>query len=639
MLLLFNGDSEIVTIMGIDILPGCHPRASKPPRYSVVILKDGLVVKEVDNVPLYSVVKLLIEYRVDILAVDSIQEIASSSKDLARLSRVIPSNCRIVEVTRTSDGYISVQELAKRLGVAIEPSNPRLTALLNAIAAMSGVGSEVVLPSEHTYIVVTKGRTPSQGGSSTERFKRSIGASVLQLVREVKDRLDEAGLDYDLVVKKGSGGLERGLFIVYAPPNRVREVITPINYKNARVQVKPAPREGIVVETRKMVILGVDPGTSVGLAILDMNGNALLITSLRTPDRERVVQAVLSKGKPVLIAVDTSRPPEFVKKLSSYLNAVLYTPERDLSEDDKEKLVSEYSATRGIEIPDVHARDALAAALKAYKSVRPLIEEVESKIRGISGISRDEVVVKVLRGKPLSTVLEELFAKTLAKNSEEFVEHTAQETRPCVDVQHLHSKIQELEFTIRRLEEQLRQKDEAIKNLELELKIASKRRTDEECERKLSLLRAEVETLARLVEEKTEVIVGLRNKLMHLEDVLAGVASGVYTVIAKEPKKCTRGYVFVNNPERIREFVEYARSLKGAIFVPKGVKVDWLELRVPVLDVEVIYESELHFVVKSDVLDRVNEAWKAIEEIEAREKREKILKMIREYQESRRKPQ
>lgn len=625
--------------MGIDILPGHHPRATKTPRYSVVVLRDGLVLKEADNVPLYSVVKLLVEYHVDILAVDSIQEIAASSKDLARLSRVIPSRCKIVEVTRTREGYVSVQELAKRLNINVEPSNPRSTALLNAIAAMNGFGSEVLLPSEHTYILVTKGRTPSQGGASSERFKRSIGASVLQLVREVKERLDEAGLDYDLVVKKGSGGLERGLFIVYAPIDRVRDVITPLKYKNARVQLKPAPREGITTEARKMVILGLDPGTSVGLAVLDLDGSPLLVTSLRTPDREKIVQTVLSRGKPVLIAVDTSKPPEFVKKLASYLNALLYTPERDLSEEEKERLVSEYSMERGVEIPDAHSRDALSAALKAHRAIKPLIEEVESKIRGIAGVSRDEVIVKVLRGKPLNAVLEEVFAKTLASNTDHVVEQKEPVSRPCADVEHLHKKINELESTVKKLEEQLKQREETIKSLELELKTVSRRRVDEECERKVNIMKAEIETLTRLLEERARMLADLKDRLLRFEDLLAGLASGAYLVVAKEPEKCIKGYLYVSRPERVQEFVECARSQKSAIFVPKGVRVDWLSLRVPVIEADTVYESELHVVVKSDVVNKVGEAWKIIDEIEARERRERILKMIREYKESRRVPQ
>ncbi|MEM1695849.1 MAG: DUF460 domain-containing protein [Desulfurococcaceae archaeon] len=624
--------------MGIDIKPGYSPRSSREPRYAVVILRDDEVIRALDDVPLHIIVKLILEYHVDVLAVDSVQEIARSRRDIVKLSKVIPSWCKLVEVTRTDEGFISVQELAKSLNLGFDATDPVKTALVNAYAASKGLGKEVPLYSGYTYVVVTKGRTPVQGGASASRFKRSIRASVLQLVKEVKNKLDEAKLEYDLVVKKSEGGLERGVFIVYAPPEIVKNVVSPAKSRNIRVVVKPAPlRKSATGSRRRSLIVGIDPGTTIGVAALDLDGRPVLITSLRSPDREKLIELLMSKGKPVLLAVDTAKPPEYVKKISAMTNTQIYAPDRDLSTEEKQRMISEYISVFNIVVPDVHAGDALAAALKAYKLIRPLVEEVESKIRDIAGVERDVVVVEVLKGKPLTHVLEEIFAKILTSKRNREVVYEEIREKPCPDVEKLQAKQLELEALIRRLEEEIKSKDEIIRSLELELKMASKKTLSEECERRVNQLSSMVNHLRRVLEEKLKAMEVLSERNRKLEDLILELASGKLIVAIKNPRNiCPEHPVYVDDPKSIFLYVECAKSRKTAILVPVGSKIDWMNLRVPVVEVSVVYDSSSYVIVDSKVLREARDMWRVIEEVEARERRERILKMIKEYQESRR---
>ncbi|MEM1642590.1 MAG: DUF460 domain-containing protein [Desulfurococcaceae archaeon] len=624
--------------MGVDIKPGYSPRSSREPRYAVVILRDDEVIRALDDVPLHIIVRFILEYHVDILAVDSVQEIARSRRDIVKLSKVIPSWCKLVEVTRTDEGFISVQELVKSLNLGFDVTDPVKTALVNAYAALKGLGKEVPLHSEYTYVVVTKGRTPVQGGASASRFRRSIRASILQLVKEVKSKLDEAKLEYDLVVKKSEGGLERGVFIVYAPPEVVRNVVSPVKSRNIRVVVKPAPlRKPTARSSRRPLIVGIDPGTTIGVAALDLDGRPVLITSLRSPDREKLIELLLSKGKPVLLAVDTAKPPEYVKKISAMTNTQIYAPDRDLSTDEKQRMISEYISVFNIVVPDVHAGDALAAALKAYKLMRPLIEEVESKIRDIAGVERDVVVVEVLKGKPLTHVLEEIFARILASKRTREVVYEEIREKPCPDVEKLQAKQRELEALIRRLEEEIKSKDEVIRSLELELKMASKKALSEECERRVNQLRSMVDHLRKVLEEKLKAMEVLSERNRKLEELILELASGKLIVAIKNPRNtCPEYPVYVDDPRNISLYVECAKSRKTAILVPMGSKIDWMNLRVPVVEVSVVYDSGSYVIVDSKVLREAHDMWRVIEEVEARERRERILKMIKEYQESRR---
>ncbi|MEM3763388.1 MAG: DUF460 domain-containing protein, partial [Desulfurococcaceae archaeon] len=333
----------------------------------------------------------------------------------------------------------------------------------------------------------------------------------------------------------------------------------------------------------------------------------------------------------------TAKPPEFVKKISAMTNTQIYAPDRDLSTDEKQRMISEYISVFNIVVPDVHAGDALAAALKAYKLIRPLIEEVESKIRDIAGVERDVVVVEVLKGKPLTHVLEEIFARILASKRTREVVYEEIREKPCPDVEKLQAKQRELEALIRRLEEEIKSKDEVIRSLELELKMASKKALSEECERRVNQLRSMVDHPRKVLEDKLKAMEVLSERNRKLEELILELASGKLIVAIKNPcNTCPEYPVYVDDPRNISLYVECAKSRKTAILVPMGSKIDWMNLRVPVVEVSVVYDSGSYVIVESKVLREARDMWRVIEEVEARERRERILKMIKEYQESRR---
>jgi len=628
--------------MGIDIKPGHSPRSNRPPRYAVVILRDGEVIDKLDNITLYNAIRLIIEYHVDVLAVDNLSEIAKNSRDLARLSKIIPSWCKVVEVTNTGDTYIKTEELAQRLGLGQTNLSPIDTALVVAYAAYKGIGKEVKLTSDRVYIVVSKGRTPTQGGSSTDRFKRSIRASVLQLVKEIKEVLDKNELDYDLVVKESDGGLERGFFIVYAPLEKVREIVSPLDHKNVKIKIKPAYRGKSIRELKRNVIVGIDPGTSIGIAALDLDGNPLFIYSYKNPDREKVIETILAIGKPVIVSVDVAKPPEYAKKIASTLNAILYYPDEDLSVDEKQRLVNEYVASYNVEVPDTHARDALSAAIKAYKQVKPLIEEVESKIRGINGLNRDEVVLQILKGRPLSEVLEEAFMKILTRyESEE--QRTRVERRKLTvnteDVQKLQARIIELENMVKRLEEALRARDELIENLELELRLLRRRPVSEEYDRKINQLQMENESLRKAITEKNSIIEFLRDKIMSLERIIVDTALGKVTIACKSSyvNDCRNLPVYVDNALHIEECIKYAKMYRTGLIVSKEFEtLNWDDIRVPIIRADPLLDLGEYVLVEESLVKEIDNMWRKIEEMEANERKERILRMIKEYQESRR---
>jgi predicted RNase H-like nuclease (RuvC/YqgF family) len=612
------------------------------PKYSVVVLRDGVVYKEVENVPLYKVIRLILEYRADILAVDNLNEIVESPRDIAKLSKLIPPWCRVVEVAGVEQRLV---EVARKFNIESPHLTPLQAARVCAYAALNGIGREVKLYVDRTYVVVSKGRTPIQGGSSSERFKRSIRACVLRVVKEVKETLEKNGLDYDLLVKKSRGGLEKGLFVVYASLERVREVISPLRSRNVKITVKPVLTSIPVTEesSSRLVILGVDPGTTIGIAVLDFTGKPLLVASGKVPDREQVVGEVLRFGKPVIIAVDTSKPPEFAKKLASKLGAILYTPEYDLTVEEKQKLSSEYSTLYTIDIPDSHARDALAGAIKAYRSFKPLIEEVESKTRGLRGVVREKIIVEVLRGKSLVEVLDEYFMRELSRDfklRQKTPLIVKSNERVKEDLDKLHSRIVELESIVKKLEEELKIRDKLIEELQIELKTVKKRDLSEECERRVQNLLLEIESLRKMLRDRENTLNSILQHVVSLEEAINRLIKGdlIGAVKASSLKNttCTSKPVYLDDLKFLsNELLECIKREKSVLLIPPGVQIDWKVVKVPVVEVSPVLDFKDYVLVASNSLSNVKELWRTIEEFEAKERRRRIMEMIEEYKKSR----
>lgn len=122
------------------------------------------------------------------------------------------------------------------------------------------------------------------------------------------------------------------------------------------------------------MIVGFDPGTVAAVAVLDLKGKLVFSRSFRGGLAEAV--SLLSTFKPSIVASD-KRDALAVRKLAASFGAVAFFPERDLSVREKASLVRRYR------LKSAHERDALAAALNAYRSHRRLIGRVLAKEREI----------------------------------------------------------------------------------------------------------------------------------------------------------------------------------------------------------------------------------------------------------------
>ncbi|MCK4714789.1 MAG: DUF460 domain-containing protein [Candidatus Aenigmarchaeota archaeon] len=136
------------------------------------------------------------------------------------------------------------------------------------------------------------------------------------------------------------------------------------------------------------IIVGMDPGTTTALAVLDTGGRLLLLKSRKNMTKADVYMHVGALGKPVIVAGDRNPPPSAVEKLASVFSARLVIPEENLSKRDKHSLARDVLES-GAKKPNQHERDALASALFACNKIRPTMTRVDQRLRNL-GRSGDE---------------------------------------------------------------------------------------------------------------------------------------------------------------------------------------------------------------------------------------------------------
>jgi hypothetical protein len=147
------------------------------------------------------------------------------------------------------------------------------------------------------------------------------------------------------------------------------------------------------------LIVGIDPGTTIGIAALDLNGNLITATSGKEMGKEEAVRNITEIGIPSLIACDVTPIPGTVLKIAAYFNVPVSAPKRELREEDK---VRESAGVKG-RLLNNHERDAYVAALRGYKEHANRFRHIDT-LEMTAG-ERDKAKHLLLNGYSLSNAL------------------------------------------------------------------------------------------------------------------------------------------------------------------------------------------------------------------------------------------
>jgi len=127
--------------------------------------------------------------------------------------------------------------------------------------------------------------------------------------------------------------------------------------------------------SKQLLIAGVDPGTTLGYAVIGINKRLIKIGSSKQLDLSSLIKIIAGIGNILIVGTDKKRIPDFVEKFSRKIGARVIPPKNDLKIKEKKAITAEY------EIKNSHEMDALASALFAYKEILPLLKKIDSYLK------------------------------------------------------------------------------------------------------------------------------------------------------------------------------------------------------------------------------------------------------------------
>jgi len=464
-------------IFGIDIAKGSS-RARELPKYALSILRDGQITHH-SMLRRHKILRMVKREHPVYIAVDNIFELAANKKELIQFLEKLPADTKLVQVT----GGVRQRpllRLAQEHGLSMDPLDPNEEAEACAILASFGVGCEVSLFEDVTRIKASRARSLGRGGWSQNRYRRKVHGAVREKSREIehllRDFSKETGFSFDSKVTEGFGGYVRAEYTVYARRGLVP--IKPSANADVQVTVKSVQRDKIkyipLKKTgRRYTIVGIDPGTTVGIAILSLDGDLLLSKSSRGISHDEVVRLIAEYGKPAVVATDVHPTPAAVEKIRRSFNAVIGTPGGEIRSEDKIALARRFGYSND------HERDSLAAALTTYRYYGNIFTRVEKKAPKyldidkikfyvINGDSIDEAIGKVSSASHMKKHIKKTVKKEV--NTGDDVDFGGQLNKLRNELQFKNSQIKKLQEYVSELKSESRKKDDSIGKLEAKIK-------------------------------------------------------------------------------------------------------------------------------------------------------------------------
>jgi predicted RNase H-like nuclease (RuvC/YqgF family) len=449
-------------VFGIDIIKGSVRSRSRRPMYALVRMDGGIIESE-GEVSMFRLFRMLTAEQPDILAVDSLQEIAADQRELYFFLQGLPPQTRLVQVTG-GERKETLGKVAARFNISFNRFDPFAEARTTAQVASLGAGAEVIAFENESEVVVSRHRSPGKGGWSQNRYVRKMHGAVQLKGREIEMALVAAGLRYEKKETRAFGGCSRVAFRVFA----TRDQVPVPTYRGADVQVRIHGKRLERIRFRPLsikpryLIVGIDPGTTTATAALDLDGNLLHLASSRQMTMSDVIESLYKVGKPLIIATDVQEMPYSVEKIRRAFSAIAFVPKQDVSVETKMELSAPF------EYANDHERDALSAALDAYRQYRHKFQNLIKRIP--PGHDLDEVRARVIRGQSLDSVLGEMKVPARQPEAAEAVPVPADSGRHDERVRVLDGMVKRLRTFVAELQEEVKGKEYEIHRLQARIR-------------------------------------------------------------------------------------------------------------------------------------------------------------------------
>ncbi len=393
------------------------------------------------------------------LASDNIYELVKNPSQIPHLCLQLQPNTKLVQITGSPvHGFTPLSKLMKQHGLNVSGKLfPLVAAEACAILASRKLGYIVEPFENETKIIVSRSRSKGSGGWSQKRYSRLYDTAINQEAKKIESNLIERRFDFDKNVTKSKFGAQKVVFSVYSPISEITKIVKKQRGELCRVNIHPVNKERVEfiplsqqVQTKsslRRLIVGIDPGLTIGLSIMDLNGKILKIGSYREASRGQIIREITNYGKPSLICVDVYPYPAYVEKISAVLNSRLYTPRSVMTVSEKNEISRKLAMQQGVNVKNAHQRDSLASAYKGYAKFRSEFEKIERNYRDVYDKSlRDEIKNLLVKGKTLADAIEEINQSlTGVKTVKEKIVKPTLKQKPELDVVELKKEFDTLQ--------------------------------------------------------------------------------------------------------------------------------------------------------------------------------------------------
>ncbi|MFX0050280.1 MAG: DUF460 domain-containing protein [Candidatus Hermodarchaeota archaeon] len=389
-------DSSV--IFGLDILSRSSKGRSSTVFSLAVLSRDHL--DKYSKVNRRSLFQKIYDLKPDYIAMDNIFELTPNAQGIIKFLQKIPPTTTLVQVTgnpRTGMEKLAILMQKHKLKKALSfPSNSKKltsieTAEVCALLCQKRVGYEIIAFEEEIRIVVSKKKSHGRGGWSAPRYERISRSAVHQTADAVEVVLREKDISWEVfeypqrrvyfcqVEKKLIPEIKSVLKSLSTELVRVkleRITKTTLDFQPLDVSIAPASR------SLKNVILGIDPGTTTGIAVIDLKtGHVIYLGSKRECGISEIIRVASRYGKITCVTADIKPAPATVEKIAKMTGAKLMTPITLASAAQKREYLHNYrDLTVNYGHLNSHERDALFGALKAFNSLKEQLTKIQRNV-------------------------------------------------------------------------------------------------------------------------------------------------------------------------------------------------------------------------------------------------------------------
>ncbi len=362
---------------------------------------------------------------------------------------------------------------------------------------------------------------------------------------------------------------------------------------------------------KPLIIVGIDPGTTLAYAVLDLYGNVLRISSSKQSDINSLTANVFYIGKPLVVATDVNPVPKFVEKFAAETGSKVICPRQSLKVYQKNELTKNYSCTND------HECDALAAAILAFKKIRALLKKISIylKRRNKEALKREVTQLVFSKGMSISDAIASLEKKEVIHKV----------GKPKLRTEPIKTKFDETKYLREqneKLKDEINHLEDKIKNLKLSFSSISERKVEDLLnfkDKKLVFLNKEIREYKTEIEKLNKKVISLKNLLLNSDKYFIAPKFKSLSFDEVENKEL-KNVIFVEDPGIFSEkTLELLKGKVSIIIYSKPASKNLLNkfVFVSVKNLEIIMEDEFVLVEKSrfeEEKNKINLLAKVVEE-------------------------